>query len=199
MRYLLPALAALAVAGCDGGSRYKGAMVTPAPTAAPMTFEDDTIKATFAIDNGQKFNGFAWVASCTGVDIELQNKTDQAITIDWNKVAYKDPSGASGNAITHKGVAFAQASAPKAPTSLPAHQTLSDVITPCAAISYYTEGRGGWAVDLFPGSPQHAPFGVYLPLDIGGKVKEYSFDFVADSDAPPPAPAGSGPASHSSR
>lgn len=133
-----------------------------------LMYYDDFIRIVFEV--GQKRIGF-----------NLENKTDKGITINWDKVAYVSPTGESMR-VMHTGVRYIQRDAPQAPTVIPPYSNITDAVIPSQHIYFESGQYGGWReLNLFPGNDKTIfigkSFSVFLPLEIKGQWKEYTFTF----------------------
>ena len=146
---------------------YKISMLKPMKAPSPE-FKDENITATFFVMDSQ-------------ISFDLVNNTDKGIKINWDEVAYIDPTGQSMRVI-HNGIKLIDRNAPQAPTFIPPMARINDIIIPSENISYVSGQYGGWKEsDLFPGKDKSiytgAEFGIYFPLEIKGEKKEYNLRF----------------------
>jgi hypothetical protein len=144
---------------------YSLALIKPASSAS-LNFKDDAITLAF-------------VQGKTGLNFALQNNGDAPIKIDWNLVSFIQPGG-TAQGVVHNGVKLIDRTAPKAPTMVPPHAKIEDSITPVDNIEWI---ENEWITDqLLPPGPSGLKlageeFSVFMPLDIGGATKNYSFVF----------------------
>ena len=183
MKKLLLLLCLVAIA-CSPKTRYTIFSMTQPRRSVAMHYNDQTISVQFAIRKAylRGVEGTKQYEQYNGLIIALQNKTDEILTVDWNKVSFVDWHGSPGNPVMHGGVKYEECSEPKAPTRIPPRGRLSDVIIPCYAIEQRV--GAGWHASLLP-SPRVKPeadFGLFLPLQIGSKTKNYKFMFRAASE-----------------
>jgi hypothetical protein len=138
-----------------------------------LQYSDDLSRFVFSISKRQ-------------IGFVLQNKTDDPIEIDWNKVAFVDVSGES-HKVMHSGVKYVNRNESLAPTTIPPTAKLEDIVFPTDYV-YFEEGEyGGWReTPLFPDGDRAASlkgqtFVVFIPMRMKGVVKNYSFRFkIAD-------------------
>lgn len=136
-----------------------------------LLYEDKDLKALF-------------MPSTEGINFVLQNKTDNPLKIDWNQVSYIDPLGISHKAI-HSGIRYIEKDSPRSPMVVPPTAKVSDIIVPTSNI-YYDGGKygTGWKINpLFPETGpkaegfKDASFGIFMPVEINSKIKNYTFTF----------------------
>jgi hypothetical protein len=150
-------------------------MVKPRESKELM-FEDQAIRIRF-------------ILSETQVGIRLQNKMPSAIKVDWNTVSYVDITGLA-HSVIHTGVRYIERDRPQVPTIIPPAAMIEDAIVPSDHISYASGSGSGWSSrPLFPGLTATdlyvgKSFSVFMPLEIEGAVKNYSFAFSVERDAP---------------
>lgn len=135
-----------------------------------LTFVDQDIAVRFNISKEQI--GFA-----------LSNKTTEPIKIDWDQVSYIDIDGESHKVI-HSGIRLMDRANPQSPTIIPPSAKITDMVYPSGYV-YYEKGRyGGWReMPIFPDAPsalkyKGQSFGVFLPIEVKGKVENYLFKFI---------------------
>jgi len=117
----------------------------------------------------------------TQIGFDMSNKTDRGIKINWDELSYISPTGRSMRVI-HSGVRLIDRNAPQSPTIVPPTSRISDIIIPSEHIYYVSGKYGGWREqDLFydvdKTKYEGKEFSVYMPLEIKGKRKEYTFTF----------------------
>ena len=137
-------------------------------TSEPV-YQDSDVRVKFSVGKQE-------------IDFTLENKTDQPITIDWNRMSYVDAFG-EAHKLIHSGVKYIDRAQSLSPTTVPPNSKIEDMIFPSDQI-YYSEGKyGGWSRHaLFPEGPRAEAFlgkqfSVFMPLQIGNKNKDYSFRF----------------------
>lgn len=146
-------------------ARYVFSMTRPV-AATNMVFGDDSIEIRFV--PAQKQIGFM-----------LHNRGSLPAKIDWNSAAFVDIAGGS-HKVMHDGVKFINRNNLQAPTVIPPGARISDFVYPT---DYVTNFYGEWLeAPLFPDAPKAnafkgRSFGVFLPIEIDGKVKNYNFVF----------------------
>ncbi len=163
---------------------YDFTMIKPT-RALEMTYSDEHIRIRFAISKswyqGPEFSASSILGrweNYDGISFVLENKTDEIMTIDWDKISVKDYTGSSGNPVMHRGIEPRYCSVPKKPTLIRPKGTLSDIIVPCYAIRIYATGS---YVYMLP-SPLEVPeaeFGIYMPIQIAKDLYIYRFAFRA--------------------
>ena len=149
-------------------AKYFFTMVKPTVNDS-LVFDTNAIKIRFLL-------------SPERIGFHLQNKTEDPITIDWNKVSYVDVSGESHRVI-HAGVRYLERDRPQAPTIVPPTARVEDDIIPVDYV--ISSEEGGWdrlpffkrmsaAAVLYKGKS----FSIFMPLEINGVVKNYLFTFT---------------------
>jgi hypothetical protein len=159
-------------------AKYSFALLkkTLARTGKPSIVESSDL------DFSDDLTGFVFSISKRQFGFVLQNKTDEPIEIDWNKVAFVDVIGES-HKVMHSGVKYIGRNEPLAPTTIPPSAKLEDIVSPSDYV-YYSEGKyGGWReLPLFPDGDKALAFKgqtftVFMPVRVNGTVKNYSFKF----------------------
>jgi len=181
---LLLLLTLIAVIGCAPQIGYNFKIVKPIENSQ-MAFSDKYISIAFALRETwyKGVEGMSQYDNFEGVSFILRNKTNEMMTIDWNKISFKDYTGSSGNAIMHTGIKYKDCSSFKNPTIIPPRGKLNDIITPCYAVNF-SRYNPRWEVHMLP-SPRKLPnviFGFYMPIKIGDKEHNYEFDFRATTN-----------------
>jgi hypothetical protein len=122
------------------------------------------------------------------IGFQLQNKSSDPITIDWNQVSYVDPTGSS-HRVMHQGVKYSNRDQSLAPTTIPPNASIEDIVLPTDNVSYSSE-INEWTRDpLFPSGTgaeayEGQSFSVFMPLEIGGETQNYNFVFKIDDVSP---------------
>ncbi len=144
---------------------YKLSLLKPAVSDS-LAFSDDAISVVF-------------VPSATALNFVLQNKGDAPVKLDWNMVSFVSLDG-TAQGVIHNGVKLSDRTAPKAPSMVPPRARIEDAIIPVENIELVgTE----WVTNqLLPSGPislkmPGLEFSVFMPLDIGGTTRNYSFVF----------------------
>ncbi|HJQ25541.1 MAG TPA: hypothetical protein VKA60_16595 [Blastocatellia bacterium] len=151
--------------------KYALKMIKPGESSENI-FADESIKIRFVIDRSM----FAF-----GMD----NRTNEPITVDWDKISYLDAFGRS-HRLMHSGVRFIQRKEQQAPTTIPPRASFSSRLIPTDQIYIEPGATGGWKVhDLFPKPEQGSKVigktvSILMPLRIKGEVKDYNFVFAID-------------------
>jgi hypothetical protein len=137
------------------------------PVAADdMVFSDGLIELRFA--PSEKQLGFT-----------VRNTGSGPVKIDWNSAAFVDIAGAS-HKVMHHGVKYNERGAMQAPTVIPPGAIVRDFVYPSDYVSFI---YGVWNEQpMFPNAPlaneyKGHSFGVFLPIEIDGKVRNYNFVF----------------------
>lgn len=176
MKTIVTLILILTVSGC--ATFMHDESVYDMQSKAGRTFSDENISVTFSFPTQytpSQTVDFSSFQGNRGIGIELQNKSSQPITIDWDKVTMRDYTGASGKPVMHEGVKFIDCARSKVPSSLPPGGLLRDIITPCYAVYF----RHSYWVSMLPEPKPGATVnvGLSLPLKIGADEKVYEFDF----------------------
>jgi hypothetical protein len=114
------------------------------------------------------------------VAFTLLNKTDNPIKVDWNQVSFVDDSG-SAHKVIHQGIRLIQRDEPMVATTVPPGAKVSDYMYPSDLVLRL---GGDWVTPpLLPKGERAAAMrgkklSVFLPLEINGAAKNYSFESV---------------------
>lgn len=137
-----------------------------------LSFEDKNIRVSFTI-------------SKRAIQFHLENQTEEPIKLDWNQVSYIDVLGES-HRVMHEGVKYTDKDKHQPPTIIPPTAKASDSVFPTDHV-YYSSGRyGGWnETNMFPEAPlakqyKGKKFGVFMPMEVNGKIINYFFSFKVD-------------------
>lgn len=110
--------------------------------------------------------------------IELLNKTDNPIKIDWSQVSYVNTSGIA-NSVIHEGVKLVDSAKPQTPTLIPPTARIKDVIAPTS--NFYYDDKWEYVPILPEGKKAitsiDKPFSIFIPIEINGVIKNYLFTF----------------------
>ncbi len=175
----------ISIFGCAPQIGYRFSLMKPMQDQG-MVYSDEKIDIRFAMSETwyKGVEGMKQYDNYDGISFLLKNKTNEVITIDWNKVSFKDYTGSSGNAVMHKGIKYIDCSSIKNPTVVPPKGQLNDIITPCYAVAL-TASR--WQIHMLS-SPRKMPtadFGFFIPIRIGEIEHNYVFEFRAVSQHAP--------------
>jgi hypothetical protein len=144
-------------------------------TGDALTYVDSSIMASFAI--GKK-----------DISMVMKNQTSSTIKILWDETLFI--KNGSPSKVMHAGVKFTDRNQSMPPSVVPAGTTFDDVIIPTENVywregyySQYGSSPGGWEKkDLLPSYTSSGDkFGVFMPMNIGGTVKEYNFNFKVEN------------------
>lgn len=137
-------------------------------------FEDDNIQVIWKC-NGQRFY------------FVLLNKTEERMTVDWDKIVYIDTEGMTGNVI-HNGVNYNRRNEGQLKSILPKSSKISDFLVPSE--NCFNNGFGWNETFLFPcvyknkkemwekaNSYIGSQMRIEMPLLIGDKEVTYTFYF----------------------
>jgi hypothetical protein len=156
---------------------YVFKMIAPAENLS-NAFRDDIISVQFTLSE-------------TGINFALGNVSDQPLKILWNDVSYID-IGKVSHRVMHSGIQYDERSNAMPPVSVPPNSAITDVIVPTDYVFFskgiYTQYftiPASWQVTPFfpPPNKKEAlffngrTFEIYLPIEIGGSVKNYRFTF----------------------
>ena len=167
--------------------QYKFAMITQPPqtgildwisnlwrgsTESPdLTYEDSSLAIAFSVNPEHAM-------------FQMQNRSSKSITLDWNQIAFIDETGKS-HKVLHSGVKYADMNSAQPPTLIPPGARVEDVLFPTDYVNFTT--YNGWKENpLLPSGPAANSYkgktlGMYLPINIGGEVRDYRFTFRIDS------------------
>ncbi|MDY6791132.1 MAG: hypothetical protein SWH54_07680 [Thermodesulfobacteriota bacterium] len=149
--------------------------------ASSMTYSDDKISIKFSESKTWYMGvvGMSQYDNYDGISFSLQNKTNDVLTIDWNKMSFTDFFGRSGNAVMHQGVKYNECNGFKVPTSIPPKGLISDIIIPCYGLKFISAVSPRWEAHMLP-NPAKIPnvkFGIFMPIQIGNQFHNYQFSF----------------------
>ncbi|EGO65616.1 PDZ domain-containing protein [Acetonema longum] len=143
------------------------------PISNPTTqFEDSNISISFNI-------------SKIDIGFSLQNKTNSPLKLDWNNVSYTDLSGTAIK-VLHEGVRYIDQGQMLPPTTIPPNAKIKDLIQPVNRI-YFDDSYSMWSHrDLLPKAPfakslKGRSIGIFMPVEINGKIHNYNFVFRIDN------------------
>ena len=152
--------------------RYRFTMLKPTSSDA-LTFEDSLLAFKFLIDPD-------------GIGCSIRNNTADPISINWNAVSYIDGSG-DAHKVIHSGVRLVDKGAPQSPTLIPPTARINETLFPTDRIKSGSEGLSQeplWPSMGYVSKDQSglkalegSTFSVFLPIEISGKTKNYSFVF----------------------
>jgi len=123
-------------------TEYSYKMIKPAVNDS-LKFQNTAIKIKFSMSTDGDLT------------FSLQNKTENPIVIDWNKVSFIDISG-EAHRVIHEG-----------PTTIPPTARIEDAISPNVEIVPFVAPEAS----LYIGKT----FSVFMPLEINGIVRNYLF------------------------
>lgn len=178
----------LLTTGCIASYRFS---MLKSTDSSKLNFSDDNIEIYFSFPHDPMWMGVEPVTKgslqyrqYTGIGFIIKNKTNETITINWDKVSIKDWTGNSGRQVMHTGIKYNECTNLKAVTTIPAKSQNNDIVIPCYALEFKT-GSGWvnprWNISILPSPRQvsKADFGLFMPLQIGNKTIEYNFEFQA--------------------
>jgi hypothetical protein len=189
MRKLKRIVVIAALSGLTGCSTTYDAynVSMPSSQSGALVYLSDGIDISFSIQRDGGLGTYPGTVmehyeNIAGISFVLMNKTDKTLTIDWNKVSFKDTAGFDGNAVMHKGVKYNECASFKAPSVVPPKGRLMDVITPCYAVEFASSQYGStWVTDMLP-APRNRPeteFGLFMPIRVGDAEEHIKVSFKA--------------------
>lgn len=107
--------------------------------------------------------GIVYKGGCNAFNLEIQNKTDKNIEINWNKTMYISNGQTSGN-FMYEGVIYSERNNPRPPDFVFAKSKFSKTIYPNNLVIYWDVNLG-WRHE-FMGDGEN---GVYLTILVEGK------------------------------
>ena len=156
----------------------------PCPECFPEAFPSSFIWA-FSLEAPEGSNGLlysdglidiAFVISRTQIGFIIQNKSAGGAKINWDDLSFISPINRASRVI-HSGIRLVDRNNPQAPTTIPPGSSVTDNVIPSENIKYVDGWEQGRLFDgdymLYNGKS----FGLYFPMEINGKKKEYSFKF----------------------
>ncbi|NDD92457.1 hypothetical protein EBZ37_10270, partial [bacterium] len=154
------AVAALIFSGCAGLQKGRAPVVDRVYT--PINSK------THSVENKELKISYVPSTTQSQLSIMLENKSNQPITIHWDKSAFSI-DGKTERAI-HLGVKLINRNEPMADSVIPPKGSLEDSITPTSRIEW--EEPAGWTYQPICGIPGTTYYH-YVGLD---PVKEYTFE-----------------------
>jgi len=144
-------------------------MTEPEPQKDKITFSDEKMSFVFALE-GKK-----------GINLRVKNLTNKVVKIDWEQVALIDVKK-NYRRIVHDGILYKDRTEKQAPTTIPPipGTAISDNIAPVDLIFLKRIAFGGWqwrSKDFISDEDENKTISVYFPIDIGGEVANYTFNF----------------------
>jgi hypothetical protein len=119
------------------------------------------------------------------------NRTDSSMRVLWDDASYVGIDGRTDR-IMHQGVKFADRSGSMPATLIIRGALLDDLIAPVSNV-YWSETTGRWESRALFGGANTPSTGstikVLLPIESGGAVYEYLFDFAVKEGPPATPPA----------
>jgi hypothetical protein len=132
----------------------------------------------------------------SGIRVEIENKTDEDLVVDWANTLYISNGATDGNFVFDGRPLSTQMSSPKVPDVAFPKRKLSKVIKPSSSVSEYLIPSLGR--QSFPSQPvwfshplKPGEHGVYLSLKLGDKELKETLAFVlkheriVEEDSPP--------------
>jgi hypothetical protein len=144
---------------------YRTALTKPV-SATNLEYHDDALAISFSLQR-------------TEIDFVLQNNSNDPIKVDWNLVSFVQSWGTSQGVI-HKGIKLVDKQAVKPPSMIPPKAKIEDMIVPVENVEFIA---GDWLThSLLAEGPaalhlMGQEFSIFMPLDIGGTTKNYTFSF----------------------
>jgi hypothetical protein len=137
-----------------------------------------------------KFVGIIFSIPREQIGFTISNNTNRPIKIDWNQCSYIDVNKLA-HAVIHTGVRYLERDKPQVPTVIPPSAMINDVILLSDYVDYTSGSSGGWKSKAFfpvlSDDPKNnlyvgKSFGLFMPLEIDGQVRNYSFLFRIETD-----------------
>lgn len=156
--------------------KWHFSLLKPKPSD-DLSYEDDSVDTTFSL-------------APTGIGIRLHNRTSDPVIINWNNVSWVDDSG-EAHKVVHSGVLLIDKDKPQTPTVIPPMARITDTMFP--SDHFKVASFGSHIEPLWPDlvnmsgdqsalkKVEGTMFSVFVPLDIGGTTKNYSFVFKITS------------------
>ena len=160
---------------CYAAAFYTVEMVEPI-FSKTMVYSDENIAIGFSLPDKE----------VTRINFTILNRTNEPIKVDWNKFSFVTLDQSSLN-IYHAGILYADAIGGKAmkETVIPPRAKINDFIGVTKGITAPNGPYIGWGENyMFPTWYDKAlpylngKFGLFMPLEINGKIKNYYFTFM---------------------
>ena len=141
-------------------------------TGEILTHIDSSIIAVFSVEKED-------------ISMTIKNQSPGTIKLIWDETLFL--RNGSQSRVMHSGIKFIDRNHSMPPSIIPSETILSDVIIPTDNIywkegyySRYGSSPGGWEKkELLPSYTSVGDkFGVYMPLNVNGITREYSFNFT---------------------
>lgn len=145
--------------------------LTEPSASKSLSYEDASIAISFAVANEE-------------LDFTLRNKTQEPQSINWDEVSFIDLSG-TAHRVLHQGVKLVDRDKPQSPSVIPPGAKINDLVEPSDAVRF-SSTINEWEHDpLLPPSQtivnfKGKTFGVFMPIVIDGKKKNYTFTIRID-------------------
>lgn len=168
------------------GYAFKMAKTSTVETPSEkLAYSDSLIDVTFQIAEESEALVIDYI-QYNGISFLLYNKSDSTVTIDWNKISFKDSNGSSGNSVMHTGVKYNECSSSKPSTVIPPKGKIQDMIIPCYGVRLLSGATSRWNMSFLPSARirPNVDFGVFLPLQFGSITKNYEFNFIGSTQVP---------------
>lgn len=101
---------------------------------------------------------------CKFFELEIKNKTDKDIELDWNKTLYIS-NGTTSGGFMFEGIVYKDRNNPKPPDIVFANRTFRKIISPNNLVNFSSGRYGGWTNENMPTGEN----GVYLTIRVGDK------------------------------
>lgn len=152
--------------------QYRFTMLKPISTDE-MSFDDASLSFKFSIDP-------------KGIACSIRNKTADPISVNWNVISYVDSSG-DAHKVMHSGIRLMDKEAPQTPTLIPPTARINETLFPTDYIVSGSEGlsqKPVWPDTGYVSKDEShlktlegSTFSIFMPIEVGGKTKNYSFVF----------------------
>lgn len=183
MKRAIVAVLCCLAAGCAGmilGTQYR---YDVSLAEGGLRFTDEMIDVTFTPGHAT-------------IGLELTNKSDQTIRILWDETVIIQEG--RSKAVFHAGVKYAERDRPMPPSIVPKGARHEDLVMPKENVYYESGKYGGWKEeDMLPQFDKNeddrkryilaqkgASIVLFMPLEIGGVRKEYTFTFKVNAVEP---------------
>jgi len=101
---------------------------------------------------------------CEAFTLQIKNKTDKNLEVNWNKTLYITRGQTSGG-FMFEGVVYKDRNNPKSPDIVFGNGTLSKTIWPNNLVEFSSGKYGGWRNEDMPSGEN----GIYLTVNVDGK------------------------------
>ncbi len=163
----------LLLVGCAGMYSASIELVSPSPTDG-LSYSDDNLKISF----------YRYVTE--SIEFRLENVGDKKITVLWDEAIFVDPQGIDMRVVA-VGDEDIDGFLESFPQELAPDEVIEDKIIPRENIYFRARSEDWHVFQIVPTETADLSFvrnfqgemiSLIVPVEIGGEVREYQFDFL---------------------